>query len=97
MKNILFFLFLFIFISPIGCVIEQKLPADGIILDQVIFVDEVKNGVPQTLLMPNGTTVTYKMPEKLYDGQIIKVRDIPGERPYFIKINLQNRDEQKKK
>jgi hypothetical protein len=46
--------------------------------------------------MPSGTTVTYKMPEKLHDGQLIKVRDIEGERPYYIRISLRYRDEEKK-
>jgi len=89
-----------VFISLVftaGCKIDEKLPADAVILDQIIFVDEVQKGVPQTLLMPNGTTVTYKMPEKLYDGQLIKVRDVKGERPYYIKITLRYRNEDSKK
>jgi hypothetical protein len=79
-----------------SCEIDQKLPSNAVILEQVVFVDEVKEGVPQTLLMPSGTTVTYKMPEKLHDGQLIKVKDIEGERPYYIRISLRYRDEKKK-
>lgn len=99
MKNILFVSGTFAVLFLYGCKVQvdYKLPPDAIILEQVLFVDEVKNGVPQTLLMPNGTTVTYKMPEKIFDGQLIKVRDVKGERPYFIKIKLRNNNGQKDK
>lgn len=97
MRRIFFVIAFFFFIFSAGCRIDQQLPANAVILEQVVFVDEVQQGVPQTLLMPNGTTVTYKMPKKLYDGQLIKVRDIEGERPYYIKITLRHRDENEKK
>lgn len=77
--------------------VDQKLPEDAVVLDQIIYVDEVRQGVPQTIQLPNGTVVTYKMPEKLYDGQLIKVKHIEGERPYYIKISLRNRDGSDKK
>lgn len=75
-----------------ACEIKEKMPDDAVVLEQVIFIDEVQQGIPQTIQMPNGTVVTYKMPVKLADGDIIKVRDMPGERPYYIKVKLQRRD-----
>ncbi|MGI6393480.1 MAG: hypothetical protein ACOX2F_01905 [bacterium] len=92
----LFFLLIFVFLM-FSCQIDQQLPYNAVVLEQVIFVDEVKEAVPQTILMPNGTTVTYKMPQKLQDGQLIKIRDIEGENPYYIKILLRERDEKSKK
>jgi len=74
-----------------ACEIKEKLPDNAVILEQVIFIDEVERGIPQTIQMPNGTVVTYKMPTKLADGDLIKVRDMPGERPYYIKVKLQRR------
>ena len=50
-----------------GCEVEPKLPENALVLDQVIYVDEVKEGVPQTVQMPDGKVVTYKMPMKLKD------------------------------
>ncbi len=95
MKNV-FFLFLIVFmLSVTGCKVTQTLPPDAVVLEQIIYVEEVQKGTPQTIQMPNGTTVTYKMPEKLHDGQIIKIRDIPGERPYYIKIQLKHRSNEK--
>lgn len=90
-----FFLSLAIFVFSAGCKITQTLPPDAVVLEQVVYVDEVQKGTPQTIQMPNGTTVTYKMPEKLHDQQIIKIRDIPGERPYYIKIQLKHRKNEK--
>ena len=87
-----FFLLFAIFVFSAGCKVTQTLPADAVVLEQIIYVDEVQKGTPQTIQMPNGTTVTYKMPEKLHDQQIIKIRDIPGERPYYIKIQLKHRE-----
>jgi len=94
MKNIFFFLAFLVFIAT-GCKVTQTLPADAVVLEQIIYVEEVQKGTPQTIQMPNGTTVTYKMPEKLQDGQIIKIRDIPGERPYYIKVQLKHRKNEK--
>ena len=74
-----------------ACEIKEKLPENAVVLEQVIFIDEVQQGIPQTIQMPNGTVVTYKMPLKLADGDVIKVRDMPGERPYYIKVKLQQR------
>ncbi|HNW81892.1 MAG TPA: hypothetical protein PKG52_03275 [bacterium] len=99
MKITLFILTTFILLFFWGCKvqIDQQLPEDAIVLDQILFIDEVQSGVPQTLQLPNGTVVTYKMPEKIYDGQLIKVKHVEGERPYYIKISLRNRNEQKNK
>ena len=95
MKNSLFFLLITILFLVAGCKVTQTLPPNAVVLEQIIYVEEVQKGTPQTIQMPNGTTVTYKMPEKLHDGQIIKVRDIPGERPYYIKIQLKQRSNEK--
>ncbi len=77
----------------VSCEIKEKLPDNAVVLEQVIFIDEVERGVPQTIQMPNGTVVTYKMPTRLADGDLIKVRDMPGERPYYIKVKLQRREQ----
>jgi len=90
-----FFLVLAMFVFLVSCKITQTLPPDAVVLEQIIYVEEVRKGTPQTIQMPNGTTVTYKMPEKLHDQQIIKIRDIPGERPYYIKIQLKHRKNEK--
>ena len=86
------FLFLPFFLFLAGFTIEEKLPYNAVVLEQVIYVDEVQNGTPQTVQMPNGKAVTYKMPEKLTDGQLIKIRDIKGEPPYYIRIKLRERE-----
>lgn len=78
-------------IGSLSCEIKEKLPDDAVVLEQVIFIDEVQQGIPQTIQMPNGTVVTYKMPVKLADGDIIRIRDMPGERPFYIKVKLQQR------
>ncbi len=75
-----------------ACEIKEKMPDDAVVLEQVIFIDEVQQGIPQTIQMPNGTVVTYKMPVKLADGDVIKIREMPGERPYYIKVKLQKRE-----
>jgi hypothetical protein len=93
----LFFLVVIISVFSIcSCKVDPKLPPDAVVLEQIIYADEVIKGTPQTIQMPNGTGVTYKMPEKLTDGQLIKVRDVPGERPYYIRVRIRFRDEQKK-
>jgi hypothetical protein len=74
-----------------ACEIREKMPDNAVVLEQVIFIDEVQQGIPQTIQMPNGTVVTYKMPTKLADGDVIKIRDMPGENPYYIKVKLQKR------
>jgi len=79
-----------------GCEVEPKLPENALILDQVIYVDEVKEGVPQTVQMPDGKVVTYKMPMKLKDRQLIKI-DAKGDRPYYIRVSLKERDGNEKK
>ena len=73
-----------------GCEIEPKLPENALVLDQVIYVDEVQEGVPQTVQMPDGKVVTYKMPMKLKDKQLIKI-DAKGDRPYYIRVFLKER------
>ena len=73
-----------------GCEVEPKLPENALVLDQVIYVDEVKEGVPQTVQMPDGKVVTYKMPMKLKDKQLIKI-DAKGDRPYYIRVSLKER------
>ncbi|HOW50424.1 MAG TPA: hypothetical protein PLV42_00105 [bacterium] len=92
MRDLVVFLFATILAAAFtACEIKEKLPEDAVVLEQVIFIDEVQQGIPQTIQMPNGTVVTYKMPLKLVDGDVIKVRDMPGERPYYIKVKLQQR------
>ena len=73
-----------------GCEVEPKLPENALVLDQVIYVDEVQEGVPQTVQMPDGKVVTYKMPMKLKDKQLIKI-DAKGDRPYYIRVSLKER------
>lgn len=73
-----------------GCEVEPKLPENALVLDQVIYVDEVKEGVPQTVQMPDGKVVTYKMPMKLKDKQLIKI-DAKCDRPYYIRVSLKER------
>ena len=80
-----------------GCEVEPKLPENALVLDQVIYVDEVKEGVPQTVQMPNGKVVTYKMPMKLKDKQLIKIREVEGEPSYYIRVFLRERDAEGKK
>ena len=78
-----------------GCEVEPKLPDNALVLDQVIYIDEVKEGVPQTVQMPNGKVVTYKMPMKLKDRQLIKIKEAEGEPPYYIRVMLRERDGKK--
>lgn len=73
-----------------GCEVEPKLPENALVLDQVVYVDEVQEGVPQTVQMPDGKVVTYKMPMKLKDKQLIKI-DAKGDRPYYIRVSLRER------
>ncbi|MBR4530897.1 hypothetical protein IKO70_00635 [bacterium] len=75
-----------------GCEVEPKLPENALVIDQVIYVDEVQEGVPQTVQMPDGKVVTYKMPMKLKDKQLIKIREVEGEPPYYIRVSLKERD-----
>ena len=93
-----FFIILSVFflIFLAGCEIEPKLPENALVLDQVIYVDEVQEGVPQTVQMPDGKVVTYKMPMKLKDRQLIKI-DAKGDRPYYIRVSLRERDAEDKK
>ncbi|HSA32600.1 MAG TPA: hypothetical protein P5077_02625 [bacterium] len=91
MHRIAPFILVTLLVGPLSCEIKEKLPDDAVVLEQVIFIDEVQQGIPQTIQMPNGTVVTYKMPVKLSDGDIIKIREMPGERPFYIKVKLQQR------
>jgi hypothetical protein len=84
--SVLFLMFL------AGCEVEPKLPENALVIDQVIYVDEVQEGVPQTVQMPDGKVVTYKMPMKLKDKQLIKIREVEGEPPYYIRVSLKERD-----
>ena len=79
-----------------GCEVEPKLPENALVLDQVVYVDEVQEGVPQTVQMPDGKVVTYRMPMKLKDRQLIKI-DAKGDRPYYIRVSLRERDGEDKK
>ncbi len=88
--SVLFLMFL------AGCEVEPKLPENALVIDQVIYVDEVQEGVPQTVQMPDGKVVTYKMPMKLKDKQLIKI-DAKGDRPYYIRVFLRERDGEGKK
>lgn len=87
---------LFVMFST-GCEVEPKLPDNALVIDQVIYVDEVQEGVPQTVQMPNGKVVTYKMPVKIKDKQLIKIREVEGEPPYYIRVMLRERDAKEKK
>lgn len=79
-----------------SCEVEPKLPENALVLDQVVYVDEVQEGVPQTVQMPDGKVVTYRMPMKLKDRQLIKI-DAKGDRPYYIRVSLRERDGEDKK
>jgi len=92
---IAFWAFFLMFLA--GCEVEPKLPENALVLDQVIYIDEVQEGVPQTVQMPNGKVVTYKMPMKLKDKQLIKIREVEGEPPYYIRVSLKERDGNEKK
>lgn len=80
-----------------GCQVEPKLPDDALVIDQVIYVDEVKEGVPQTVQMPDGKVMTYKMPPKLQDRQLIRIQGKEGEPSYYVRVMLRERDENSKK
>ncbi len=95
MKKILFLLTLTIFLS--SCEVHKKLPSNAVILHQIIYIDEVQKGTPQTIQLPNGTVATYKMPNKIKDGELIKIPKIKGEPPYYIKIKLEKRRKNDKK
>ena len=97
MKVILIAISAFLLMFLTSCEVEPKLPENALVLDQVIYVDEVKEGVPQTVQMPNGKVVTYKMPMKLKDKQLIKIREVEGEPPYYIRVFLRERDAENKK
>lgn len=90
------FVLLFLMFST-GCEVEPQLPDNALVIDQVIYVDEVQEGVPQTVQMPNGKVVTYKMPVKIKDKQLIKIREVEGEPPYYIRVMLRERDGKEKK
>ena len=90
-----FLMFFLVFLC--GCEVEPKLPKNALVIDQVIYVDEVKEGVPQTVQMPDGKVVTYKMPMKLKDRQLIKIKEAEGEPPYYIRVMLRERDGKDKK
>jgi len=90
------FLMLFL-VFLCSCEVEPKLPENALVIDQVIYVDEVKEGVPQTVQMPDGKVVTYKMPMKLKDKQLIKIKEAEGEPPYYIRVMLRERDGKDKK
>ena len=94
----LFFIALSVFFLMFlaGCEIEPTLPENALVLDQVIYIDEVQTGMPQTVQMPDGKVVTYKMPMKLKNRQLIKI-DVESERPYYIRVNLKERNENGKK
>ena len=88
---------LIVLVFLISCEVEPQLPYNAVVLEQIIYVDEVKQGIPQTVQMPNGKVVTYKMPMKLKDKQLLKVRDVEGEPPYYIRVMLRERDAEQKK
>ena len=87
---------LFFLMFLCSCEVETQLPYNAVVLEQVIYVDEVKEGIPQTVQMPNGNVVTYKMPMKLKDKQLLKVREVEGEPPYYIRVMLRERDAKSK-
>lgn len=92
MISILFVITAF-FISCEKISIERKIPEDAVIAQEVIFIDEVEEGEPQTVQFPGGKVLTYKMPPELKDGQIVKIKEIEGEPPYYIKFKLKKRPE----
>ena len=96
MKTIFVAVLMFLLMFLAGCEVEPQLPYNAVVLEQVIYVDEVQKGVPQTVQMPNGKVVTYKMPMKLKDKQLLKVRDVEGEPPYYIRVMLRERDAKSK-
>ena len=95
MRSLFIALLLFPLMFLCGCEVEPKLPENALVLDQVIYVDEVREGVPQTVQMPDGKVVTYKMPMKLKDRQLIKIKEAEGEPPYYIRVMLRERDGKK--
>jgi len=90
--RVLFLVVLFVSIMLTGCQVDTKLPANAVILHQNIFIDEIEQGTPQTIVLANGKGVTWKMPKTLHDGQLLKVRDVKGEPPYYIKIKIIKRE-----
>ena len=83
---------MFFLMFIVGCEVEPKLPENALVLDQVIYVDEVQKGVPQTVQMPDGKVITYKMPLQVKNGQLLKVHEVKGEPPYYIRVFLRERD-----
>lgn len=83
---------LFVSLILTGCKVDAPLPKNAVILHQNIYVDEIEQGTPQTIQLANGTGVTWKMPKTLYDGQLLKVRDVEGEPPYYIKVKIIKRE-----
>lgn len=94
--KILLLLFVFAFFILNGCKIDQQVPLNAYVLDFVVFADEVRSGKPQTVQLGKGQTVTFALPGKVADGDVIKIRDFPGERPFYIKVKLVERNEAKK-
>ncbi|MCK5808968.1 hypothetical protein KAH37_08295 [bacterium] len=91
MRYLLLFVF-FLSVIVSGCHVDTPLPKNAVILKQNIYVDEIENGTPQTIVLANGKGVTWKMPKTLHDGQLLKVRDVKGEPPYYIKITIIKRE-----
>lgn len=90
--------FLFVLsLGVIGCKVDAPLPKNAVILQQNIYVDEIENGTPQTIQLQKGTTVTWIMPKTLKDGQLLKVRDVKGEAPFYIRVTIIEREPKQKK
>ncbi len=93
MRFLLFFIFVAHVFLLYSCKVKATLPENAVVIDQLIYVDEVEKGTPQTVTMPDGETFTFKMPEKLSDGDTIKIRQRKNEKPYYIRVKLKKRDE----
>jgi len=77
-----------------SCKVQAKLPVDAVVLDTIIYTDEVQSGQPQTVEMPDGTVFTYKMPEKVSDRDVIKIKQDKNGKSYYIRVKLVERNGQ---
>jgi len=72
-----------------GCKVSQEIPPDGVVLYHVITAEDFKKRVPQTIILKDGNSVVFKMPEKLEDGDVIKIGKVKGQKwIYFVKVKF---------
>ncbi len=91
MKKIAVFICLFMLILSCNKKIEinQKLPEDAVVEDFTILMSEINKKEPQTVEFNDGKVVTFKMPDKLEDGSIIKIGKLKdSEFTYFVKVKI---------